>query len=648
MKHIRNPLDVIKSLGGNPTTGACRCPVPGHGKGRGDQRPSLWISPEGKGLKCKAGCSYKDVAASIRACGVEISYESKRPTLLPPINADLDEAQRFLDLLDPKAESWTFQTFDDSGEKGTRPTILHGTLAEHAVQLKKLSRYGAGIFVCPNVTDGKGRKKENITAIRVVSVDLDGSPLAPVQKCELPPHVIVETSPGRYQAHWRVDGLPLDEFVGITLGAAKRFHGDEQIAELSHTCRLVGFEHTKDPAKRFQVRIVEANERPPYTADETRKAFPSPTPAAAPAISTVLVEKRTTGGSAPLFSLSPAAKQYGAEKIGRYVNKDGAKPTPEQVEQAVGEAAKLDKVSYELVRTAFAESVGMRVGILDDIVTERREELRGVEPEPPPPDIDALRATAHDIITSRDVLGMLAEHVGQSIAGEKKLVKLLYLVGTSRLFEKAMHAAIKGASAAGKSEVRKGTLTYFPPEAIVTFTVLSEKSLLYYKEDFPHKILSMGEACGHDEAKLQDYLLRSLMSENRIDYPVAVKRSGVIETITITKHGPVAFLVTTTRNALHPENETRMLSLEVNDSEEQTRRVLQKVAEVEGYNLTPTEADLKPWHDFQRWLAAGECRVTIPFAKNSRQDAAVDAGGPLAARLRPTSPRHQGACPVAP
>ena len=125
----------------------------------------------------------------------------------------------------------------------------------------------------------------------------------------------------------------------------------------------------------------------------------------------------------------------------------------------------------------------------------------------------------------------------------------------------------------------------------------------------------MGEARGQDEAKFQDYLLRELMSEGKLDYMVPIKQGNTIETRTVTKHGPVAFIVTTTRNTLNPENETRMLSLEVDDSEQQTRKVLQKLALIEGYNRAPAEADYKPWHDFQRWLAADECRVTIPFAK---------------------------------
>jgi Toprim domain len=272
-------------------------------------------------------------------------------------------------------------------------------------------------------------------------------------------------------------------------------------------------------------------------------------------------------------------------------------------------------LDYEPLRADAARDLKMRQQILDAEVERRCKALRERKSEPPKVNIEMLAASARDIIASKDVLGMLAKHLEQVIAGEEQLTKLLYLVGTSRLFEKTMHAAIKGPSAGGKSESRKRVVHYFPPEDVIEFTALSEKALLYFKDDFQHKILSMGEARGQDEAKFQDYLLRELMSEGKLEYMVPIKHGNAIETHTVTKHGPVAFIVTTTRNTLNPENETRMLSLEINDSEEQTREVLQKVALTEGYNRAPYEADYKPWHDFQRWLAAGECRVIIPFAK---------------------------------
>ena len=63
-----------------------------------------------------------------------------------------------------------------------------------------------------------------------------------------------------------------------------------------------------------------------------------------------------------------------------------------------------------------------------------------------------------------------------------------------------------------------------------------------------------------------------------------------------------SLLVTTTEAALHPENETRMLSLNVDDSEEQTRRVLKKLAQTTGRNLGPDDSIHYIWQDFQRLL----------------------------------------------
>jgi hypothetical protein len=107
------------------------------------------------------------------------------------------------------------------------------------------------------------------------------------------------------------------------------------------------------------------------------------------------------------------------------------------------------------------------------------------------------------------------------------------LIGTSRLFAKTMHAAVKGPSAAGKSEIRRTVVSFFPPEDVIEFTALSEKALLYHEGDFAHKILSMGEAAAQEDLEFQNYLLRELMSEGRLRYPVAQKVGGAITTITL-------------------------------------------------------------------------------------------------------------------
>jgi hypothetical protein len=255
---------------------------------------------------------------------------------------------------------------------------------------------------------------------------------------------------------------------------------------------------------------------------------------------------------------------------------------------------------------------------------------RSTRKVPVPVDVDKLAASAEEIIACEDVLELFAEECSRVVAGEETLTKLLYLSGTSRLLDKTMHVAIKGPSAVGKSETRRRVLEFFPPEDVFAFTAQSEKALLYYKDDFAHKILSMGEAMNPEEARFFDYLLRELLSEGKLKYPVVQKQpDGTFETVTITKNGPVAFMVTTTRNQLHPENETRMLSVEANDTPEQTSKVLAMVAQVEGLNKTMAGIDVGPWQDFQRLLAAGERRVFVPFA-----DALVELIPPKAVRLR--------------
>ena len=68
-------------------------------------------------------------------------------------------------------------------------------------------------------------------------------------------------------------------------------------------------------------------------------------------------------------------------------------------------------------------------------------------------------------------------------------------------------------------------------------------------------------------------------------------------------------MFTTTQATVHHENETRVLSLNTDDSNEQTSRVMMQLAS-EAVN----DVDLGRWHDLQHWLADDqtEKRVTIP------------------------------------
>src|SRR5262245_55182667 len=137
-----------------------------------------------------------------------------------------DETERFLAALDPNTDKFTFQTFDENAERKAKrkaererdplAKVFNGTLNEHWNKLVNLNAKGAGIFVCVNDTDGKGREKTNIIRVRAVFTDLDGAPLDPViAETALQPHIVTETSPERWHAYWRVDPDPPIEGEGV-------------------------------------------------------------------------------------------------------------------------------------------------------------------------------------------------------------------------------------------------------------------------------------------------------------------------------------------------------------------------------------------------------------------------------------------------
>src|SRR5436190_1037119 len=192
------------------------------------------------------------------------------PGLLP----DRIAAGRFLLALDPRAEGFTFQTFDDDRDRKDSglARILHGSLADHWAGLARLNANGAGIFVTVNATDLVGRTAANIIRIRALFVDLDGAPLEPVTACGLPPHIIVESSQGRWHAYWRVADVPLEQFGPLQRAIAARFGGDPSVHDLPRVLRLPGFVHRKGEPFRSVLQAVTG--QVPYTLQQLLEAFP--------------------------------------------------------------------------------------------------------------------------------------------------------------------------------------------------------------------------------------------------------------------------------------------------------------------------------------------------------------------------------------
>lgn len=199
----------------------------------------------------------------------DLKRDQEHPSGLKP---NLEIAQKFLSTLSrtDQDDIFTFQVFPENSQGGL-PKILHGPFEDLKGELTVANQNGCGIFVTVNCTDGKGRKKENIVAVRAIFVDLDGSPLQPILESSLEPHMILESSPERYHAYWIVEGVRNEEFTPMQKALALRFGGDSQVCDLSRVMRVPGFFHLKKTP--FMSTIFNETSRLPYDRDALFAAF---------------------------------------------------------------------------------------------------------------------------------------------------------------------------------------------------------------------------------------------------------------------------------------------------------------------------------------------------------------------------------------
>ena len=260
------------------------------------------------------------------------------------------------------------------------------------------------------------------------------------------------------------------------------------------------------------------------------------------------------------------------------------------------------------------------------IVTRQGETLPGSSvgssqaDDQPAADWEACKPLASD----PHILDRFSESLQRlGLVGEDRVARLVFLGTVSRLLERPVSIAVKGPSSGGKSYVVKCTLDHFPASAYFARTGMSERALAYGEEPLSHRMLVVYEAAGLT-GDFASYLVRSLLSEGRLIYETVEKTSEGLKAKVIEREGPTGLIVTTTAVHLHPENETRMVSVTVTDTQEQTRAVLAALAAP-----TPPATDFGGWHALQHWLEGGSRLVYIPYASTL-----VDLIPPVAVRLR--------------
>ncbi len=272
---------------------------------------------------------------------------------------------------------------------------------------------------------------------------------------------------------------------------------------------------------------------------------------------------------------------------------------------------RLDPVAQDLIVHKVKEKLDVGLGAI-------REEIKRFRPSgDSPPDHDPalpeVRPESRVLLQDPNLIWrFLEDTTALGLIGEDHNKITLLFVMTSRLCSHPMNAVVKGESAVGKNYLVATIARCFPPGQVINITTLSPQSLSYWDGDLVHKILIVAEAEGADRA---EYTFRVLQSEGHLTVYYVAKVGGELKTIEKTVEGPAATITTTTRESLHPENETRLIEIVLDESAEQTARIttFQAKQRAEGTDPQLAEAIIERWRGAQALLEP--LPVIIPFAE---------------------------------
>lgn len=182
------------------------------------------------------------------------------------------------------------------------------------------------------------------------------------------------------------------------------------------------------------------------------------------------------------------------------------------------------------------------------------------------------------------------------LVGEEQNALVVFIVIVSRLLRLPLNLLVKGRSSAGKNFLVKKLLRLMPRHAFWEVTNLSEKAWNYVGSRLRHTVVYLQE---HNEAAGNVHPLRLLISEGKLVRRVTTWSGGKLVTKKHVAHGPVASISTTTKAQLQVDDETRNISISINETPEQTRKIVKSYArQTKGLS----RRELMKWRMVQRLL----------------------------------------------
>ncbi len=154
-----------------------------------------------------------------------------------------------------------------------------------------------------------------------------------------------------------------------------------------------------------------------------------------------------------------------------------------------------------------------------------------------------------------------------------------------------IHAIVQGSSGSGKTLVISRIADLMPGEDVLRFTRITESSLYNWGEfDLFRKIIIIEDLDGLKEDAL--YALRELISNQILSSSVSIKdKKGNNKSARKEVKGQFSSLSATTKGELYEDNMNRSFIIAINESEEQTQRIIEYQNKIISGEIDPKERE---------------------------------------------------------
>lgn len=283
------------------------------------------------------------------------------------------------------------------------------------------------------------------------------------------------------------------------------------------------------------------------------------------------------------------------------------------------------KLEDEGERYAGLEDVVSQLGLKSDLKRLLKAELKSQaesspeavktdEPSNMPLPGSERYERAAELLNKPNLLRLAVEDMQRlGHVGEYATKQLAFICAVSARAGHPIQPSTHAQSSSGKNALWDTVLSLLPPENVVNRSALSSKALYRTQANLKGGVLYIQEVAGSEDA---EYTIRVMQSGGCLEYEATEKGpDGGLRNVVHKVEGPTVIVQTTTKNHLHPENETRVFPIYIDESEAQTERIVQNILkEAAGGGLEAGERQtiLEVWRDAIRLLEPGE--VVIPFA----------------------------------